>query len=74
MYQHLKTMTREEIVEEIAEGIYQYSSCIEEVIEQTNWSLIKISDDVKELVQEKVVSRSIDPKETRENFKELGWY
>ena len=66
-------MTRQEIAEEIAEGIYQYSSCIEEVVENTTWSLTKISDDVKELVQEKVVSRSINPQETKENFKELGW-
>ena len=29
-------MTKEEIVEEIAEGIYQYSSCIEEIVENTN--------------------------------------
>ena len=27
-------MTKEEIVEEIAEGIYQYSSCFEEVVEK----------------------------------------
>ena len=28
-------MTKEEIVEELAEGIFQYSSCIEEIVENT---------------------------------------
>tara|TARA_Y100000310_G_C20070953_1_gene529352 strand:- start:232 stop:435 length:204 start_codon:yes stop_codon:yes gene_type:complete len=67
-------MTKEEIVEEIAEGIYQYSSCFEEVVLNTTEYMSAICSEVRESVQEKVVSRSIDPKETKENFKELGWY
>ncbi len=73
MYRHLKTMTREEIVEELAEGIFQYSSCIEEVVENTIEHMGKIYDEVRQSVQEKVVSRSIDPKQTKKNFKEFGW-
>ena len=67
-------MTREEIVEELAEGIFQYSSCIEEIVENTNSFLPNICEEVRELVMEKVESRSIDASQTRENFKELGWY
>ena len=74
MYQHLKKMTREEIVEELAEGIFQYSSCIEEVVENTIEHMGKIYDEARESVQEKVLSRSIDPKQTKKNFKEFGWY
>ncbi len=73
MYQHLKTMTKEEIVEELAEGIFQYSGCIEEVVENTIEHMGKIYDEVRESVQKKVISRSIDPKQTKKNFKEFGW-
>ena len=54
-------MTKEEIVEEIAEGIYQHSSCLEEIIENTNHFLANICDEVRDLVHKKVISRSIDP-------------
>ena len=67
-------MTKEEIVEELAEGIFQYSSCIEEIIENTIDFMHNIHEEVVESVIEKVESRSVDPKKTRENFKELGWY
>ena len=60
--------------QEIAEGIFQYSSCIEEVVENTIEHMGKIYDEVRESVQEKVLSRSIDPKQTRKTFKEFGWY
>ena len=73
MYQPLKIMTKEEIVEEIAEGIFQYSSCIEEVVENTLDHIDSIYGEVKKSVMKKVVSRSIDPKQTKKNFKELGW-
>ncbi len=60
MYQHLKTMTREEIVEELAEGIYQYSSCIEEIVENTNNFLETLCHEVREAVVEKVKSRYVE--------------
>ncbi len=66
-------MTKEEIVEEIAEGIYQYSSCLEEISLNTNQFLGVISDEVRELVMEKVVSRSIEPDKTRKSLESLGW-
>ena len=61
-------MTREEIVEELAEGIYQYSSCIEEIVENTNYHLANICDEVRDLVHKKVISRTIDPNETLSKF------
>ena len=67
-------MTREEIVEELAEGIFQYSSCIEEIVENTIDFMHNIHEEVVESVIEKVESRSIEPQKTRENFKELGWH
>ena len=66
-------MTKEEIVEEIAEGIYQYSSCFEEVVENTIEYMSIIVVEVRKSVQEKVVSRSVNPQEARDNFKEHGW-
>ncbi len=66
-------MTKEEIVEELAEGIFQYSSCIEEVVENTLDHIDSIYAEVKKSVMKKVISRSIDPKLTKKNFKELGW-
>jgi hypothetical protein len=66
-------MTKEEIVEELAEGIFQYSSCIEEVVENTLDHIDSIYAEVKKSVMKKVISRSIDPKQTKKNFKELGW-
>ena len=67
-------MTKEEIVEELAEGIFQYSSCIEEVVENTIEHMGNIYDEVRKSVQKKVISRSIDPNQTKKNFKEFGWY
>ncbi len=66
-------MTKEEIVEEIAEGIFQYSECIESIFVNTNNFLTTISEEVRESVMKKVMSRSIDPQETKKNFKDLGW-
>ena len=66
-------MTKEEIVEELAEGIFQYSSCIEEVVENTLDHIDSIYAEVKKSVMKKVISRSIDPQQTKKNFKELGW-
>ena len=66
-------MTKEEIVEELAEGIFQYSSCIEEVVENTLDHIDSIYAEVKKSVMKKVISRSIDPKQTKKNFKDLGW-
>ena len=57
-------MTKEEIVEEIAEGIYQYSSCLEEIIENTNHFLANIDISVRNLVHDKTMSRSIAPHKT----------
>ena len=67
-------MDREEIVEAIAESLYQYSACIEEIVENTAELCEKLNEDIRGLVQLKVESRSTDPDKTRENFKELGWY
>ncbi len=53
-------MTREEIVEELAEGIYLHSSCIEEIVENTDFLLAKVCDEVRGLVAEKVKSREIE--------------
>ena len=53
-------MTREEIVEELAESIYQYSSCIEEIEENTDFLLVKVCEEVRELVTDKVKSRAIE--------------
>ena len=53
-------MTKEEIVEEIAEGIYQYSSCIEEIVENTNDFLETLCYKVREAVVEKVKSRYVE--------------
>ena len=52
-------MTREQIVEDLAESISQYSSCLEEVAENTDFLLNKICDEVRELVTAKVKSRTI---------------
>ena len=67
-------MTKEEIVEEIAEGIFQYSNCVEEIVENTIEHMSLIVAEVRASVQEKVVSRSINSQEARENFAEHGWY
>ena len=62
-------MTKEEIVEEIAEGIFQYSNSIEEIVGNTNTFLWEIKNEVRELVVEKVKSRSIQMDESLcENF------
>ena len=53
-------MTKEEIVEELAEGIYQYSSCIEEIVENTNNFLETLCHEVREAVVEKVKSRYVE--------------
>jgi len=67
-------MTKEEIVEEIAEGIFQYSGCIEEIVKNTEYFLAKLAEDVQVVVHDKVLSRSIDKEEVNKNFEELGWY
>ena len=67
-------MTREEIAEELAEGIFQYSSCIEEIVKNTEYFLAKLAEDVQVVVHDKVLSRSIDKEEVNKNFEELGWY
>ena len=59
MYQHLKTMTREEIVEELAESIFQYSSTLDEMPLNTNWLCDTIHAEVSELVVAKIKSRTI---------------
>ena len=62
-------MTKEEIVEEIAEGIFQYSNSIEEIVGNTNTFLWEIKNEVRQLVVEKVKSRSIQMDESLyENF------
>ncbi len=66
-------MTKEEIVEELSEGIYQYSNSIEEIVENTLHYMDTIYVEVRESVQKKVVSRAVDPAETKKNFQELGW-
>ena len=53
-------MTREEIVEDLAESIYQYSNCIEEIEDNTDFLLAKICEEVRGLVTEKVKSRAIE--------------
>ena len=67
-------MTKEERVEEIAEGIFQYSGCIEEIVKNTEYFLAKLAEDVQVVVHDKVLSRSIDKEEVNKNFEELGWY
>ena len=52
-------MTREEIVEELAESIFQYSSCLDEIRPNTDYLLEAISSDVRVLVAKKVESRRI---------------
>lgn len=52
-------MTREEIVEDLAESIYQYSNCIEEIEDNTDFLLAKVCDEVRELVTDKVKSRAV---------------
>ena len=68
-----KTMNREEIVEELAEGIFQYSSSIEEIVKNTENFLATLAEDVQVAVHDKVLSRSIDKEEVNKNFEELGW-
>lgn len=67
-------MTREEIVEEIAESIYQYSGCVEEIVENTEYFLSVLRKDVKEVVHDKVLAKSIDRDEADKALKGLGWY
>ena len=67
-------MTKEEIAEEIAEAIFQYSSCIEEIVKNTEDFLATLAEDVQVVVHDKVLSRSIDKEEVNKNLKELGWY
>ena len=52
-------MTREEIVEELAESIYQYSSCLDEIKPNTDYLLKMIDEEVRTAVNEKVKSRTI---------------
>ena len=52
-------MTREEIVEEIAEGIFQYSNCEEEIELNTVEFLADLCKDVHKSVHDKVESRRI---------------
>ena len=59
-------MTREEIIEEIAEGIVLYSNCIEEVELNTVTHLADICNEVQKSVKAKADSRTIksaNPKE-----------
>ena len=67
-------MTKEEIVEELAEGIFQYSSSVEEIVKNTEYHMEILQGEVQEVVYDKVLSRSIDTEGTRQNFEELGWY
>ena len=52
-------MTREEIVEELAESIFQYSSTLDEMPLNTNWLCDTIHTEVSELVMAKIKSRTI---------------
>tara|TARA_Y100000004_G_C8702697_1_gene322357 strand:- start:309 stop:470 length:162 start_codon:yes stop_codon:yes gene_type:complete len=52
-------MTREEIVEEIAESIYQYSSCLDEMKPNTDHLLQTIEAEVRLAVDKKINSRRI---------------
>ena len=52
-------MTREEIVEELAESIYQYSSCLDEMKPNTDYLLQTIDADVRIAVDKKIDSRRI---------------
>jgi hypothetical protein len=67
-------MTKEEIVEELAEGIYQYSNSIEEIVKNTEYFLATLAEDVQVVVHDKVLSRSLDKEEVNKNLEELGWY
>ena len=67
-------MTRGEIVEELAESIYQYSSCIEEIVENTEYFLSVLRKDVQEVVHDKVLAKSINRDETDKTLKGLGWH
>jgi hypothetical protein len=51
-------MTKEEIIEEIAEGIFQYSNCQEEIELNTIEYLADICKEVRESVNAKVKSRT----------------
>jgi len=52
-------MTREEIVEELAESIYQYSSCLDEMKPNTDYLLQAIDAEVRIAVDKKIDSRRI---------------
>ena len=52
-------MTKEEIIEEIAEGIFQYSNCEEEIELNTVGYLSDICKEVRQSVTSKVESRRI---------------
>ena len=52
-------MTKEEIIEEIAEGIVQYSNCLEEVELNTVECLADICKEVRKSVEAKTESRTI---------------
>jgi len=58
-------MTKDKIVEEIAEGIFQYSSCKEEIELNTIEYLAMICKAVRALVDDKVKSRTIYSKEEK---------
>ncbi len=67
-------MTKEEILEEIAEGIFEYSNSIEEIVGNTNTFLWDMQSEVRQLVVEKVKSRSIQMDESLyENFTPLEY-
>ena len=61
-------MTREEIIEEIAEGIVLYSNCIEEVELNTVTHLADICNEVQKSVKAKAESRTIKSASPKE-----GW-
>jgi len=61
-------MTKEEIIEEIAEGIVLYSNCIEEVELNTVTHLADICNEVQKSVKAKAESRTIKSASPKE-----GW-
>ena len=67
-------MKREQIAKELAEIIYNHSSCVEEIVKNTDYFLSILAEDVQVILHDKLLAHSADREQTDKALKGLGWY
>ena len=67
-------MNREQIAEVLAEIIYDDDKSQEEIVENTDYFLSVLAEDVQVILHDKLLANSVDKEQTDKALKGLGWY